>query len=126
MSPPEFMQWKLLYYWVLAGKWRRWCIPGAIFSIAAFILLSFLQFALKDYPVAVEIVKSIVRFLLQPISFLVQFEFFREPVFGFSIVFGWFALIGAIAGAIARILWQLVKRKPQSDNCYILEKEKVE
>ena len=127
MTKPEHMHWKLFYYWMLEGKWRRWCIPGAFFSmVGVWLIPTILRLAFKDSPTVDLILRSFFNITLWPVRFIYNIDFLVETKIVIYIIFAWYALLGAIAGAIVGFLWNLIKRKPQSENCYILENEKVE
>ncbi len=119
--------WKPLYYWMLEGKWRRWCIPGAFFSmLGVWLIPTILRLSFKDSQTVDIVMRTFFHYTLRPIRFIYDVDFLVETKIVICIIFAWYAILGAILGALVRILWQVVKRKPESENCYVLENEEVE
>jgi len=115
--------WKPLYYWVLEGKWRRWCIPGAIISMASFWLTVIFISNLSNYPNAQVLIRGFIFGLLEPLRFLFESKYPYQKLVLIVALHIWLAILGAAAAYVLGFFWKLVIRKPQSENCNI---EKIE
>lgn len=111
---PHIMYWKLPYYWVMVGKWRRWFIPGALFFVAMLWLTPLIIYKLKSFPIAQAYIKVIYFSLFEPLRFVLKHEYpFRKLVWVIAIN-SWFALLGAAVGTVVGFFWKLIPRKPKS------------
>lgn len=97
-------EWKHLYSWTMCGPWRKWCIPGAILGLLAFIFLNLLLVLFKDSPDKKQMVFSVCGFIFRPLSFIYNSDFIRRNELTFVFLVVSFVVYGIIAGLCGKML----------------------
>jgi len=126
MPDPYLMPWVLLYYWVRTGKWRRWCIPGAFCGPFVFRITVSLCGTFNNSLVIIYFLRPILRSLFTPVILFLKLASIHDSRTSKCIILIWCVIVGAIAGAIARILSLIFKRKSLSEDANVQVIKKIE
>lgn len=120
-SGSDNIAFKLLYYWVMIGKWRRWCIPGALISLISLYLGRVAWYISRDYPIAQAYITAIFFSLIEPLRLLFYSSIFHYRIMILIALLSWFAGLGAAVGYLIGFSWKLIHEKPKEIKHEILE-----
>ena len=98
------MSFKQVWHWVSVGRWRRWCIPGAILGAATPFVLSVLSVMFRDNQKVSDVLIAVRDWLTAPLRIVLYRTFLREYDFLFKyypiLVIIWFVLLGVMGGLL--------------------------